>query len=152
MILSTLCYIEKDNKYLMLHRTKKNNDINKDKWLGIGGKFIEKESPEECIVREVKEETGLTLISYKLRCIVTYVSTNYETEYMYVFTCGNFKGELTECNEGDLQWINKYKITELNIWEGDKIFIKKLQNENNFFTLKLEYDGEKLIRYDLKDY
>lgn len=108
MILSTLCYIEKDGKYLMLHRTKKKNDINKDKWLGIGGKFEEGESPEECIIREVKEETGFTLNTYKLRCIVTYVSTNWETEYMYVFTSNDFTGELIECNEGDLQWIGKY--------------------------------------------
>ena len=110
MILSTLCYIEKDDKYLMLHRTKKKNDINKDKWLGIGGKFEEGESPEECIVREVMEETGLKLNSYKLRTIVTYVSTNWETEYMYVFTSDDFTGDLIECNEGDLQWIDKKRL------------------------------------------
>ena len=123
MILSTLCYIEKDNKYLMLHRTKKKNDINKDKWLGIGGKFEEGESPEECIVREVMEETGLKLNSYQLRTIVTYVSTNWETEYMYVFTSNDFTGNLIECNEGDLQWIDKKEVTKLNTWEGDKIFV-----------------------------
>lgn len=152
MILSTLCYIEKDRKYLMLHRTKKKNDINKDKWLGIGGKFEEGESPEECITREVKEETGLTLNSYKLRCIVTYVSTNWETEYMYVFTSNDFTGELIECNEGDLQWIEKDKVTELNTWEGDKIFVDQIQNDNKFFTIKFNYDREKLIKYDLKEY
>ena len=152
MILSTLCYIEKDNKYLMLHRTKKKNDINKDKWLGIGGKFEDGESPEECIIREVKEETGLTLNTYKLRCIVTYVSTNWETEYMYVFTSNDFTGELMECNEGDLQWIRKDKITELNTWEGDKIFVEKIQKDNNFFTVKFNYNGDKLIKYDLKEY
>ena len=106
MILSTLCYIEKDNQYLMLHRTKKKNDMNKDKWIGIGGKFEENESPEECIIREVKEETGLHLKSYQLSCIVTYVSTNWETEYMYVFTSDDFEGNIIECNEGDLQWVN----------------------------------------------
>lgn len=152
MIFSTLCYLEKDGKYLMLHRTKKKNDINKDKWLGIGGKFEDGESPEECIVREVKEETGLTLNTYKLRCAVTYVSTNWETEYMYVFTSNDFTGELIECNEGDLQWIGKDKVTELNTWEGDKIFVEKIKNNDSFFTVKFNYDGEKLIKYDLKEY
>ena len=152
MILSTLCYIEKDNKYLMLHKTKKKNDINKDKWLGIGGKFEEGESPEECIVREVMEETGLKLNSYQLRTIVTYVSTNWETEYMYVFTSNDFTGELIECNEGDLQWIDKKEVTKLNTWEGDKIFVEKLQNDSSFFTVKFEYDGDKLVKYNLKEY
>ena len=152
MILSTLCYIEKDNKYLMLHRTKKKNDINKDKWLGIGGKFEEGESPEECIVREVMEETGLKLNSYQLRTIVTYVSTNWETEYMYVFTSDDFTGDLIECNEGDLQWIDKDEVTKLNTWEGDKIFVEKLQKDSRFFTVKFEYDGDKLVRYNLKEY
>ncbi len=152
MILSTLCYIEKDNKYLMLHRTKKKNDISKDKWLGIGGKFEEGESPEECIVREVMEETGLKLNSYQLRTIVTYVSTNWETEYMYVFTSNDFTGNLIECNEGDLQWIDKKEVTKLNTWEGDKIFMEKLQNDNIFFTVKFEYDGDKLVKYNLKEY
>ena len=152
MILSTLCYIEKDNKYLMLHRTKKKNDINKDKWLGIGGKFEEGESPEECIVREVMEETGLKLNSYQLRTIVTYVSTNWETEYMYVFTSNDFTGNLIECNEGDLQWIDKREVTKLNTWEGDKIFVEKLQNDSGFFTVKFEYDGDKLVKYNLKEY
>ena len=152
MILSTLCYIEKDNKYLMLHRTKKKNDINKDKWLGIGGKFEEGESPEECIVREVMEETGLKLNSYQLRTIVTYVSTDWETEYMYVFTSNDFTGDLIECNEGDLQWIDKKEVTKLNTWEGDKIFVEKLQNDSGFFTVKFEYDGDKLVKYNLKEY
>ena len=152
MILSTLCYIEKDNQYLMLHRTKKKKDINKDKWIGIGGKLEENESPEECIIREVKEETGLHLKSYQLRCIVTYVSTNWETEYMYVFTSDDFEGNIIECNEGDLQWVNKDEVTKLNTWEGDKIFIEKMQKDKNFFTVKFEYDGDKLLRYALKEY
>ena len=152
MILSTLCYIEKDGKYLMLHRTKKKNDINKNKWLGVGGRFEEGESPEECIVREVKEETGLTLKNYQLRGIVTYISNKWETEYMYVFTSNDFTGELIECNEGDLQWIDKKEVTKLNTWEGDKIFVEKLQNDSSFFTVKFEYDGDKLVKYNLKEY
>lgn len=152
MILSSLCYIEKNGKYLMLHRTKKENDINKDKWLGIGGKFEEGESPEECVIREVKEETGLTLKSYKLRCIVTYVSTTWETEYMYVFTSDNFEGNLIECNEGDLEWIDKEQITKLHTWEGDKFFVEKIQNDDTFFTVKFEYEGEKLLKYYIKQY
>jgi len=153
MILSTICYIEKNDKYLMLHRTKKENDINKNKWLGVGGKFEEGESPEECIIREVKEETGLTLKEYQLRGIVTYLSTTWETEYMYVFTANDFEGDLIECNEGDLEWIEKDKIMQLNTWEGDKIFVEKLlQNSNTFFSVKFEYDGEKLVKYTIKEY
>ena len=151
MILSTLCYIEKDGKYLMLHRTKKKNDINKEKWIGVGGKFEEGESPEECIIREVKEETGLVLKNYKLRCIVTYVSTIWETEYMYVFTSDKFEGNLIDCNEGDLQWIDKDKVTQLKTWEGDKIFLEKIQKDNTFFTIKFNYDGEKLVKYNLNE-
>lgn len=152
MILSTLCYIEKDGKYLMLHRTKKKNDINKDKWLGVGGKLEEGESPEECLLREVKEETGLVLKSYQLRGIITYVSTTWETEYMFLYTANQFEGDLIECDEGELQWINKNEVTKLATWQGDKIFIEKMQNSDNFFTIKFEYEGEKLINYYLKEY
>lgn len=152
MINSTICYIEKNGKYLMLHRTKKKNDINKDKWIGVGGKFEDKESPEECIIREVKEETGLILNSLSLKCIVTYVSSNWETEYMYVFTSNDFSGNLIECNEGDLEWIDKEKIFDLNLWEGDKIFLEKIKTFNNFFTIKFEYNGDNLIRYDINEY
>lgn len=152
MINSTICYIEKDGQYLMLHRTKKEKDINKDKWIGIGGKFEDKESPEECIMREVMEETGFRLNSCNLRGIVTYVSTGWETEYMYVFTSDDFSGELIECNEGDLHWIDKEKVFNLNLWEGDKIFLRKLQEDDKFFTMKFEYDGDKLLKYSLNEY
>lgn len=153
MILSTLCYIEKDDKYLMLHRTKKENDINKNKWLGVGGKLEEGESSEECIIREVKEETGLILKEYQLRGIVTYVSTTWETEHIYLFSSNDFEGNLIECNEGDLEWIDKDKIMLLDTWEGDKIFVEKLlQNSNTFFSVKFEYDGEKLVNYKIKEY
>ncbi len=152
MINSSICYIEKEGKYLMLHRTKKEKDINKEKWIGVGGKFEDKESPEDCIIREVKEETGLTLNSCKLRCIVTYVSKDWETEYMYVFISDDFSGELIECNEGDLEWVDKKKIFELNLWEGDKIFLSKLQKDNTFFTMKFNYDGDKLLEYNLNQY
>ena len=152
MFLTTICYIEKDGKYLMLHRTKKKNDMNKDKWLGIGGKFENNESPEECVIREVKEETGLTLKSYRLRGIVTYINQIYETKYMYIFTSNEFEGEIIECNEGELKWIHKEEIMKLNLWEGDKVFLKKLANDSDFFTIKFEYNGDKLIKYNLKEY
>lgn len=152
MIFSSLCYIEKDEKYLMLHRTKKNNDINENKWIGIGGKFEVGESPEECIIREVKEETGLTLNSYKFRGIITYISKTWETEYVCLFTSDNFSGKLIECNEGDLKWIDKKEVLNLETWEGDKIFINKIQKDDKFFTIKFEYDGDTLLKYDLKEY
>lgn len=152
MKLTTICYIKKDEKYLMLHRIKKKNDMNQGKWIGIGGKFEENETPEECIIREVKEETGLTLKSYKLRGIVTYISNQYETEYMYVFTSNDFEGELIKCNEGDLKWVPISELYNLNMWEGDPIFLKELQKNDKFFTVKLIYNGDKLIKYDLKTY
>lgn len=152
MILSTICYIEKEGKYLMLHRTKKKNDTNEGKWLGIGGKFEDKESPEDCIIREVKEETGLTLNSVKLRGILTFINTICETEYICVFTSNNYTGNLIECNEGDLQWVEKDKVTNLNLWEGDKIFIEKIKEGSPFFTIKYVYDGDTLLHYDLKEY
>ena len=153
MILSTICYIEKDNKYLMLHRTKKENDINKNKWIGVGGKIEEGESPEECIEREVKEETGLILKKYRLRGIITYTSTTCEADYMYLFSANDFEGELIECNEGDLKWVEKDNIMNLNLWEGDKIFLEKLLKEDNsLFTIKFEYDGDKLLKYTINEY
>lgn len=144
--LSTLCYIEQDGKYLMLHRTVKENDVNKDKWIGVGGHFEQDESPEECLLREVKEETGYTLTSYRYRGIVTFVSGNGVTEYMSLFTADKFEGEQTDCDEGELEWVEIEKINKLNIWEGDKIFLRLLTEERGFFSLKLVYDGQdKLI-------
>lgn len=144
--LSTLCYIEKDGKYLMLHRTVKKKDVNKDKWIGVGGHFEADESPEECLLREVKEETGYTLTSYKYRGIVTFVSGNGVTEYMSLFTADRFSGEQVRCDEGELEWVDIERIEDLNIWEGDRIFLRLLREREEFFSLKLEYDGhDKLI-------
>lgn len=139
--LSTLCYIEKDGKYLMLHRTVKKNDVNKDKWIGVGGHFEKDESPEECLLREVREETGYTLTSWKFRGLVTFVSGSGVTEYMSLFTADGFTGEPVPCDEGDLVWINKEEVLHLNIWEGDKIFFRLLNEGREFFSLKLVYDG-----------
>ena len=142
---STLCYIENGGKYLMLHRIKKKNDLNHDKWVAVGGKFEDKESPEECLLREVREETGLTLTSYKLRGIVTFVSDIYETEYMYIYTADKYEGELIECDEGMPEWIEISKIKSLPQWEGDRIFFDYIRNDEPFFSLKLEYEGDKLV-------
>lgn len=152
MINTTLCYIEKDNKYLMLHRTKKENDLNEGKWIGVGGKFEKDETPEECLLREVKEETGLTLTKYRLRAVITFVLNEWGSEYMYLFTANEFSGELSECDEGKLKWVDKKDIFKLNIWDGDRIFLKKLIEEENFFTLKVVYDGDRLVESVIKDY
>ena len=143
--LTTLCYIEKEDSYLMLHRVKKENDINKDKWIGIGGHFENAESPEECLLREVEEETGLTLHSYRFRGLVTFVTLQGVTEYMCLFTSDDFSGELISCDEGDLEWVKKDRFPELNLWEGDYIFLRLLEERESFFSLKLVYDGDKLI-------
>lgn len=145
MKLSTLCYIEQNGCYLMLHRNKRDNDENKDKWIGIGGKFEKDESPDECLLREVNEEVGLTLNSYKYRALITFVSDSWETEYMHLFTSDNFSGTVTECNEGVVCWVKKEEIKNLPLWEGDKIFLDLLNTRNDFFSLKLTYDkNEKL--------
>jgi len=138
--LSTLCYIEKDNQYLMLHRVVKKNDVNKDKWIGVGGHFEEGESPEECVLREVKEETGYTLTSYQYRGLVTFVFADIETEYMSLFTADGFEGEPIPCNEGVLEWVDIEKVWKLNLWEGDKIFFRLLDEQEPFFSLKLVYN------------
>lgn len=147
--LTTLCYIEKDNKYLMMHRIKKENDINKDKWIGIGGHFEKDETPEECLLREVKEETGLTLTEYKLRGVITFISDKWQTEYMFLYTASGYEGIIGECSEGKLEWIDKNAVYNLPIWEGDKIFFKLLEENDRFFELKLRYEGEKLAEYKI---
>lgn len=158
---TTLCYIEKDGQYLMLHRIKKEEDQSRGKWLGIGGKFEDKESPDECLLREVFEETGLTLTSYRLRGIVTFISDIYETEYMFLYTASGYLGELYEeadgsiipvvdgvlkpCDEGMLKWVDIDDVPSLELWEGDRIFLKRLKTTDAFFTLKLCYEGDTLV-------
>ena len=142
---TTLCYIEKDGKYLMLHRIKKKNDENQGKYIGIGGHFLEKESPFDCIIREAREETGLTLIEPKYRGIVTFASNKYETEQMHLFTCEKFEGEIITCNEGNLEWIDKEDLDKIPMWQGDKIFLSRLETDNNFFNIKLVYENDNLI-------
>lgn len=142
---TTLCYIEQDDKYLMLHRVKKEHDENHDKWIGVGGKFEDGESPEDCLLREVKEETGLTLKTFSYRGIVTFVSDKYGTEYMHLFTATEYEGELQDCDEGELVWIPKTDMEKLNLWEGDKVFLRLLDESKEFFSLKLTYRGDTLV-------
>ena len=142
---STLIYVERGDEYLMLHRTKKENDLNRDKWIGIGGKFEENESPEDCMLREAREETGLTLTSWRYRGIVTFLSDRWETEYMHLFTADGYSGTLRQCDEGDLAWIKKSELLKLKLWEGDKIFLRLLDSDEPFFSLKLKYEGDTLV-------
>ena len=144
MLMSTLCYLERGEEYLMLHRVKKKNDANHDKWIGVGGKFEEGESPEECILRETREETGLTLTDYRYRGLVTFVSDQWPTEYMHLFTAAGWEGTPIPCAEGELAWIKKSDLLDLPLWEGDKIFLRLLEEGEPFFSLKLRYEGERL--------
>ncbi|MBE6964016.1 MAG: 8-oxo-dGTP diphosphatase [Ruminococcaceae bacterium] len=146
MINSTLCYLERGDEYLMLHRVKKENDMNRDKWIGVGGKFEEGESPEDCILRETYEETGLTLTDFRYRGLVTFVSDEYPTEYMHLFTATGWEGETGVCDEGELAWIKKTELLSLPLWEGDKIFLRLLEEGRPFFSLKLRYQGERLVQ------
>jgi len=141
---STLIYLERCDEYLMLHRTKKENDLNHDKWIGVGGKFEDGESPEDCALRETREETGLTLTRWRYRGLVTFVSDRYETEYMHLFTADGWTGTPKECDEGELAWIKKSELLKLRLWEGDKIFLRLLKEDCPFFSLKLTYEGDTL--------
>lgn len=142
---TTLCYITRGNEVLMLHRVKKRNDINKDKWIGIGGKFEGEESPDECLLREAMEETGLRLTHWKCRGVVTFLTNEpSQGEFMYLFTCDGFEGTLKQCDEGDLQWVGRDFLDSLPKWEGDAIFLKLLWEDAPFFLLKLRYDGSTL--------
>ena len=146
MLNTSLCYLEKDDAYLMLHRIKKEHDMNKDKWIGVGGKFEPFESPEDCVIREVREETGVTLTHYRYRGIVTFLLGDL-TEYMHLFTADGWTGQMIEgdaCREGVLEWVPKAEVTKLPAWEGDKIFLRLLDEERPFFSLKLRYEGDTL--------
>ena len=149
---STLIFLENDRgEYLMLHRVKKKNDINHDKWIGVGGGFEHGESPEECALRETREETGLTLTDCRFRGIVTFDCEGQETLYMHLFTASGWTGELTDCDEGELEWVAKEKVYDLPIWEGDKIFFRLLEQERPFFSLKLSYDRGDVLRRAVLD-
>ena len=141
---TTLCYLERGDQYLMLHRTKKENDLNHDKWLGVGGHFEDKESPEDCMLREVWEETGFTVTQWRYCGIVTFISDRWEAEHMHLFVCTDWIGDEIVCNEGDLEWIEKKRLLELTMWEGDKIFLKLIDEKAPFFSLKLTYKGDEL--------
>lgn len=141
---TTLCYIEQNDAYLLLHRVKKQNDENRDKWIGIGGKFEENESPEDCLLREVGEETGLRLTRWRYCGLVTFVSDRWEGEYMHLFHADGFEGTLRECDEGELQWVKKSDFSALEQWEGDRIFLRLMESGAPFFSLKLRYEGDRL--------
>lgn len=144
---TTLCYLEQEGCLLMLHRIKKVNDENHDKWIGVGGKLEDKESPEDCVIREVREETGLELERWRYRGLVTFVSDLWETEYMHLYTADRFSGTLKECDEGVLEWVPRDRMESLPLWQGDKIFLRMIADpQTPFFSLKLEYRGEELIR------
>lgn len=143
--MTTLCYVEKDDAYLMMHRICKKNDVNEGKWIGIGGHFEEGESPEECLLREALEETGLTLTSWRFRGIVTFTQEGYGTEYMCLYTADGFTGELKTCDEGVLEWVPKRELMNLELWDGDRIFLRLFQEDAPFFSLKLTYQGDDLI-------
>lgn len=145
MKLTTLCYLERAGQYLMLHRVSKKNDVNKDKWIGVGGKFERGETPEECLLREVREETGLTLLEYRLRGLLTFLYNEDEPEYIFLYTSDRFKGELSECDEGVLEWVDQDRLETLNLWEGDKIMFRLLREREDYFSLKLRYQGDTLL-------
>ena len=142
---TTLCYLERSGQYLMLHRNKKKNDLNHDKWIGVGGGFEKDESPEECLLREVREETGLLLDSWRFRGVVTFISDEWETEYMYLFTADRWHGTMIDCDEGVLEWVDKARVPSLPLWEGDKLFFRLLAQDAPPFLMTLRYAGDKLV-------
>ena len=150
MLYTTLCYIENDDSYLMLHRIKKDRDVNAGKWIGVGGKIEQGETPEDCLVREVYEETSLSLTDYSYRGIINFSSEGWEDERIYLYTASGFFGELDTCAEGELRWVKKDQLLGLNLWEGDKIFLKLLMEDAPFFTLDLSYSGDKLVKQSIK--
>lgn len=154
--LTTLCYIEQGGCYLMMHRIRKKNDVHEGKWIGVGGHFEEGESPEECLLREVYEETGLELTGYRLRGIVTFVSDVWDSEYMHLYTADSFHGDasaaIENCSEGVLKWIPKEDVLKLNLWEGDRIFLKLLLESDRIFSLKLEYQGDTLVNFSCREW
>lgn len=152
MFVSTLCYLEKEDKYLMLLRNKKEHDVNEGKWIGVGGKCEKGESPEECVIRETFEETGIKLESLKMRGVLTFSSEGWEDEYIFVYTSDKFSGTITDCNEGELRWIDKDKIMDLNLWDGDRIFLKIMLESDEFFSIKLSYKGDEIVDQQLYTY
>ena len=150
MLQTTLCYLEKEDSYLMLHRVSKKQDVNKDKWIGVGGKFKPGEAPEECLLREVLEETGLTLSSYQFRGVLTFCCDLAEPEYIFLYTSDQFEGTLKECDEGTLTWVKKEQVYDLNLWEGDKVMFRLLKERKTPFSLKLTYQGDTLV--EVKEY
>lgn len=147
--MTTLCYVEQDGRYLMLHRVVKENDLNRDKWIGIGGHLEEGESPDECLRREVREETGCDVVEPRFRGLVTFVSDAWGTEYMCLYTASGLRGELRACDEGVLEWVEKSRLDLLNLWEGDRIFFRLLDENAPFFSLKLRYEGDRLVEWAL---
>ncbi|MFI3283629.1 MAG: 8-oxo-dGTP diphosphatase [Erysipelotrichaceae bacterium] len=141
---TSLCYIEKENQYLMLHRNKKAADLNQGKWIGVGGKFENNETPEACMIREVWEETNLHVLSYEYKGIVTFCYDEM-IEYMHLFKVTKFEGEVSSSDEGTLKWIDKQAVYDLNLWEGDRYFLPLLEEKRAFFSMKLVYNKDKLI-------
>ena len=146
LLQTTLCYLEKDGTYLMLHRVKKKNDVNHDKWVGVGGKFEPGEDALTCALREVREETGLTMHTPVYRGIVDFYCDPWPAERMHLYTCTDFSGVMTDCDEGCLEWVDKAAVQDLPIWQGDKIFFRLLAEDAPFFHLELTYDGDVLVK------